>query len=281
LAPEQIQTLFHTVIDPDPSETNKQLDNVAQPRTALISTSATNADKTEDELKKIARQREVAYNAIAHAGTVPEDLAFLARNRQSIIDAFAHPGTSEEDLNHLSRLREALIQAKASGVEEAKAILDEIGRDRTVSYYMQIHRVAIDDPNLAAAAEGGIFNGQGVKMYAGGGLENHVAQIAPAGSWRVWAEPETGGEAYIPLSPGKRDRSLAIWADVGRRFGMMDGASTAVMNHSVSAALHNNINVQVDGTGLDEQTVGAIVASKVNAGIAHSWQRFLVELRSH
>lgn len=51
------------------------------------------------------------------------------------------------------------------------------------------------------------------------GSERHVAQIAPAGAMRLWAEPETGGEAYIPLAPDKRARSLAITADVAGRFG--------------------------------------------------------------
>lgn len=50
--------------------------------------------------------------------------------------------------------------------------------------------------------------------------EGHVAQFAAAGEWRIWAEPETGGEAYIPLSPAKRPRSKALWAEVGRQFGM-------------------------------------------------------------
>ena len=51
------------------------------------------------------------------------------------------------------------------------------------------------------------------------GSENHVAQIAGAGAMRLWAEPETGGEAYIPLSPAKRSRSTAILANVANRFG--------------------------------------------------------------
>ena len=56
--------------------------------------------------------------------------------------------------------------------------------------------------------------------YARGGIrENHVAQLVPAGAMRVWAEPETGGEAYIPLAASKRDRSLAILDEVARRFG--------------------------------------------------------------
>ncbi|WP_181312461.1 hypothetical protein [Nocardioides campestrisoli] len=65
-------------------------------------------------------------------------------------------------------------------------------------------------------ADGGVLD-----FFADGGFrENHVAQIAPAGSWRVWAEPETGGEAYIPLAPEKRDRSIEIWEEVGARLGV-------------------------------------------------------------
>lgn len=65
-----------------------------------------------------------------------------------------------------------------------------------------------------------------IEHYAnGGGRENHRAQIAPAGAWRVWAEPETGGEAYIPLASSKRTRSTAILDEVAGRFGytLVDG----------------------------------------------------------
>lgn len=50
-----------------------------------------------------------------------------------------------------------------------------------------------------------------------GDHEKHIAQIAPAGAMRVWAEPETGGEAYIPLAPSKRPRAVDIWRETGRR----------------------------------------------------------------
>lgn len=58
----------------------------------------------------------------------------------------------------------------------------------------------------AFSANGNIFR----KSFAAGGVENHIAQIAPAGAMRIWAEPETGGEAYIPLSKQKRPRSRNI-----------------------------------------------------------------------
>lgn len=67
-----------------------------------------------------------------------------------------------------------------------------------------------------------------LEAYAnGGGRENHTAQIAPAGAWRVWAEDETGGEAYIPLARRKRSRSTAILDEVADRFGytLVDSAT--------------------------------------------------------
>lgn len=64
------------------------------------------------------------------------------------------------------------------------------------------------------------FNAVGsLSRFDTGGFENHAAQIAPAGAWRVWAEPETGGEAYIPLAMSKRPRSLAILDKVADMFG--------------------------------------------------------------
>ncbi|MFE7780271.1 hypothetical protein [Streptomyces nigrescens] len=68
-------------------------------------------------------------------------------------------------------------------------------------------------------ADGGID----VAHYASGGMrgpaENHIAQIAKPGAWRVWAEDETGGEAYIPLASSKRPRSRAIAEETVRRLG--------------------------------------------------------------
>lgn len=79
------------------------------------------------------------------------------------------------------------------------------------------------NPNANGNANGSIYfaNGEVVRYLAGSsGSEDHVAQIAKAGEMRVWAEPETGGEAYVPLSPSKRGRSEAILGTVAELFGM-------------------------------------------------------------
>lgn len=66
-------------------------------------------------------------------------------------------------------------------------------------------------------ADGGIRS-RAVRHFAAGS-ENHVAQIAPAGAMRVWAEPETMGEGYVPFAPSKRPRSRAITEEIVRRLG--------------------------------------------------------------
>lgn len=86
----------------------------------------------------------------------------------------------------------------------------------------RVVRISVQATNDSPAGSwtGGLTKKDGgvVEYYGDGGMrENHVAEIAPAGAWRVWAEPETGGEAYIPLAPDKRSRSLAIWEETGRR----------------------------------------------------------------
>ncbi|KAA1422505.1 hypothetical protein FE697_015335 [Mumia zhuanghuii] len=91
-------------------------------------------------------------------------------------------------------------------------------------------------------------DGSVTDYYANGGMrENHVAQIAPAGAWRVWAEPETGGEAYIPLAASKRDRSIDIWTETGRRLGMLESYA----NGDVRDALQGfKINPRMDRSSI-------------------------------
>jgi len=91
---------------------------------------------------------------------------------------------------------------------------------------------------ISRFANGGVW-GRRIKAFAAG-TERHVAQIARAGAMRLWAEPETGGEAYIPLSPKKRARSESILEKVAGMFGghVVYGAANAIASgaDSISAA---------------------------------------------
>jgi len=55
---------------------------------------------------------------------------------------------------------------------------------------------------------------------ADGGLLPNQATIQSPGTLVQWAEPETGGEAFIPLASSKRERSRAIWEKTGELLGI-------------------------------------------------------------
>lgn len=85
-------------------------------------------------------------------------------------------------------------------------------------------------------------------FHANGGLyERHDAQIARAGTWRVWAEPETEGEAYIPFARSKRGRSREIATQTVQRLG---GAVQWFANGGISGGQARTIlNIEARPTG--------------------------------
>ncbi|GAA3595238.1 hypothetical protein [Streptomyces osmaniensis] len=87
----------------------------------------------------------------------------------------------------------------------------------TTEYYKRVE----SGDNVPRSLRKPQAHGSVLDFYADGGMrrENHVAQFARAGAWRVWAEDETGGEAYIPLALSKRVRSRAIAEEAVRRLG--------------------------------------------------------------
>ncbi|MFF5009645.1 phage tail protein [Streptomyces phaeochromogenes] len=86
---------------------------------------------------------------------------------------------------------------------------------RTINEIITKSKVFRSVHDIVGSADGNIFDS--VRAFANGG-EDHSAQIAGP-TMRVWAEPETGGEAYIPLSTAKRPQSLEILEEVADRFG--------------------------------------------------------------
>ncbi len=77
------------------------------------------------------------------------------------------------------------------------------------------------DGGIVHYANGGIRAATNrIKAFAAG-AERHIAQIGRPGEIRIWNEPETQGEAYLPLAPSKRKRSEAILDRVAQIFGGM------------------------------------------------------------
>lgn len=181
-------------------------------------------------------------------------LVDLARDAQKAAEAqFALDGNTDTYRSTLESSRQALItraQDLGYSAEQAEALADQIFRipDETeweVIAETSAARTAIAQFVADASAKtitigvttynklpgGGLSGSVGggptfqadggkVEFYSGGGRsENHVAQFARAGTWRVWAEPETGGEWYIPAAPSKRARSTQVLAQAAHEFG--------------------------------------------------------------
>lgn len=138
----------------------------------------------------------------------------------------------------ISKVNGAKINAKTLTINgNAGPALSAIGRVNSAHVANKtqtittIHRTV----NKTENADGAMYFG-GVKSFAKGGMdpraikalssfkggsENHRAQIAKgATKFRIWGEPETDGEAYIPLGKSKRSRSLKILEQVAQHFGM-------------------------------------------------------------
>ncbi|ROZ89015.1 phage tail tape measure protein [Gordonia sp. OPL2] len=60
-----------------------------------------------------------------------------------------------------------------------------------------------------------------VKKFAFGDVRNgHQPEMVRPGDFRMWGEPESGGESYIPHAPDRRARAIDIWAKTGRILGV-------------------------------------------------------------
>ncbi|CAM3535989.1 hypothetical protein TSOC111612_01330 [Tsukamurella ocularis] len=111
---------------------------------------------------------------------------------------------------------------------------DEDGKKATPSGDGQ--RVYVTGGRLDSIGTGSTSNsspGVSFSLFANGGIEDHTAHITD--KLRVFGEPETGGEAYIPLSPAKRARSLAIWQQTGKRLGVNAFAAGGIAAPKIEA----------------------------------------------
>lgn len=194
---------------------------------------------------------------------------------------------AEEEINRFNALRaEAELGVEDNVTHEVGRIQHEIDRltGKTVAINVTVNgRTFSTGPNTYTPSAGGVpgnaqANGSVLEFYRNGGIrrENHVAQIAPAGAMRLWAEPETGGESYIPLAPAKRPRSLAILRETARRFGhrVLPNADGGLLSFADGGFLGGGsfidpvgIPVQVDvvvnghGIGVVSTALGGIATS--------------------
>jgi tape measure domain-containing protein len=220
---------------------------------------------SEDDLKATMESGRQQFIAVAEqmglnetqANNLADSYGLIPANVATLMQANGFD-TSEAAAK---RVKDAIDQVPSN--KGVSVTVDAYGAFRTLdelnSYLNQLGNKEISVGGGAAGYYGfRQANGGVVDYFARGGMsENHVAQIASAGSMRVWAEPETGGEAYIPLAASKRQRSLSIWAATGKRLGVQGFADGGVTYVSMPSA---------GGAGFDARALAAAIAPYMRAG---------------
>lgn len=140
-------------------------------------------------------------------------------------------GVSKTEMQrYTQKLREVPKEVKTNlaigGMTEAQAALgrltSKLNAFERKTFTATLRVMTSGMSPFAAAMAAASARGNLIESYARGDVrDRHVAQMAKAGAYRVWAERETGGESYIPhANDSRRPRALQIWAETGKILGV-------------------------------------------------------------
>jgi hypothetical protein len=202
----------------------------------------TGLDSVIAAIEKTPNKKSVTVDALtSDAIGMLEDLGFTVKKLPNgKFSVTANTKTAKERLAAVQAARDGLhnktitLSARDRASQVAASIqtaIDKI-RGKTVDVYVVQHTLGVEGTAGRNArnyqARGSVLDFYargGIRAYAGGGMEpgdrpnQHVAQIARAGTWRVWGEDETEGEGYVPFRRSARPRSRAITEEIVRRLG--------------------------------------------------------------
>lgn len=173
-------------------------------------------------------------------GRAQNNIDGIKQKREPKIDADGKPAKNEADevKKKMSGIPNVTRSASVTtyGVGGLATMLSYLRQLRSKTVYATVvnqQKGSRGPTSNHIAADGGIM-GQAsrfpLKKFANGGfsMKPTSAHIAKAGSYVMYAEQETGGEAFIPLAASKRARSTEIWKETGKRLGVMaDGGLLA------------------------------------------------------
>lgn len=154
-----------------------------------------------------------------------------------------------------NKFKEAKKWAEAWDAMHPTAHVSLSGADTVLAQIAQMQYDASHiDASLASrgpsSANGNVFDGGRTMAFASGGMTRGVSGIARGGANILWAEPETGWEAYISGKSGASARNRQIWMEAGKRLGMFQQDPGGSGSGGGSGATVN-LTVNQQGTGSD------------------------------
>lgn len=222
---------------------------------------ANSTGKARDQM--IDMRKKIIDNAVAHGVNRAAVTAYIDK----LLKIPKSVGTTAKMDADAAIKKANALKAAADAAARSRQVYIGAGVTQALSAVASVQR-AIDNlkgrqvyvgagQTKAASANGNIFNAYAsggiapITAFANGG-ENHVAMIGN-GITRQWNEPETGGEAYIPLARSKRARSTAIWEETGKRLGV--GSSGGSGGGSATEARTCTHIWQIDGREIGRAAV--------------------------
>jgi hypothetical protein len=153
-----------------------------------------------------------------------------------------------------------LDAAKAMGIgrDRAKEMANNLGliKSKTVTVKTRFEKTG--PTSWKVNVSGGrvsmipVANGGIIHAFAGGGIENHAPNIYRRHDGpRLFNEPETGGEAYVPLANDwRRPRAVAVWRQAGRELGQYAGGGI----RGAGGGSGMNVYIQITADALTDTT---------------------------
>lgn len=166
-----------------------------------------------DLATQLASQGDEAAQALAAQAVKSNSAAAKANSA-----AKANAGTlSSEQLSELVQIIAAISSSK-TGIHDVAA-KTSIGEDEIITVANKAKgQISTSLGSRATKFLADLARANQHLSYADGGIR--AGMYATSGGIIRFAEPSTGGEAYVPLGASKRRTALPVLADVARRFGV-------------------------------------------------------------
>ncbi|WP_367582146.1 phage tail tape measure protein [Tsukamurella tyrosinosolvens] len=221
-----------------PTQTHQTSEEIEDAQKAADKAAKTTAAAKAKAAKEQAAAAKKASDAQAKIPGLETSLA-IAEQKVRELKPNASTSSRMSAEQAVTKARDALTKARAdaqgatttttTGTDGKPVTVTGDGKGGTVQVGTGSNPLQVEPANSAQGdglrvfvtnmPAGGVGGGIKLSLFANGGVEDHTAQIARGGDMRVWAEPETEGEAYIPLARSKRGRSMGILRQVASRFG--------------------------------------------------------------
>ena len=233
------------------------------------------------------------------------DTLGLFRNQRNVWDPAAREARSGS-----ASVVDAIVTEFSAGVDR---IDRELGK-YTDSLEMHLNPVIeatggepMDLTPQRRGSSGGTAAHRAGLIAADGALLPNQAKIQSPGTLVQWAEPETGGEAFIPLAPSKRQRSRMIWEKTGEILGInmsnldphslhtyADGgfhnipdlsdmgtigkATEAAMRHVYEMLMESGAAIGGSASSYDQRLYGATAGGRL--GVGAGWRAMWAALKA-